>query len=52
MESILYDVWLTQALPYGSSKIKDIKEMYGNVADFYNGGEYEWWLYDYSICNL
>lgn len=44
MESILYDVWFSQALPYGSAKIKDIKEMYGNIANFYNGGEYEWYL--------
>ncbi len=44
MDNIIYDVWLSQALPYGSSKIKFIKEVYKNTADFYKGGEYEWRL--------
>lgn len=44
MDNIIYDVWLSQALPYGSGKIKFIKEVYKNIADFYKGGEYEWRL--------
>lgn len=44
MESIVYDVWLSQALPYGSAKIKIVKEMYGSIDNFYQGGEYEWRL--------
>lgn len=44
MEGIVYDVWLSQALQYGSGKIKFIKELYNNVYDFYKGGEYEWRL--------
>lgn len=44
MENIVYDVWLSQALPYGSGKIKSIKEIYKNIGDFYKGGEYEWRL--------
>lgn len=44
MENIIYDVWLSQALQYGSPKIKAIKELYGSISDFYKGGEYEWRL--------
>ena len=44
MENVVYDVWLSQALQYGSGKIKSIKEIYKDIGDFYKGGEYEWRL--------
>lgn len=44
MENVIYDVWLSQALSYGSFKIKSIKELYKNLEYFYKGGEYEWRL--------
>ena len=40
--SAKYYIWLTQALGYSNPKLKALRELYSDIAGFYNGGEYEW----------
>ena len=39
-----YYIWLTMALGYRSPKPKALKKLYGDISEFYAGGEREWRL--------
>lgn len=42
MNNVRYWIWLSQAIGYCTTKVKELTYLYENIADFYNGGEDEW----------
>ena len=44
MDEKVYWIWLQQALKYGNYKVKNIRDFYDSMKDFYNDGERNWRL--------
>ena len=44
MTDIRYWIWFSKAIGYCTPKAKQIREMYGDIEEFYNGKEPEWRL--------
>lgn len=44
MDEKIYWIWLQQSLKYGAHKVKEIKNFFASIKDFFEAGEREWRL--------